>query len=160
MSAKGVYVSQECHVVHLIPPQSASSTITTGNFSMANWRHASIIILIGADGTPPTITLDSSDDGSPQNTTALPFNLHKCETAYNAAGGDVLGARVAETNAGFTPAATANIFYVIEIDSEDLPQGQPYLHLVVTSPTSTLISAAVVLSGGRYAQESSDSVLG
>ena len=159
MGAKGIYVAQECHVVNLIPPASYSSTKTSGVFNMKGWRHATIILQQGSAGSPPTVTLDSSDNGSPEGTTAIPFNLHKCETAYSAANGDVLGARVAESNAGFTPAATNNIFYVIDLDADTLPAGQDYVKLIATSPTSCFLSAAVILSGGRFEHDQSETVL-
>jgi hypothetical protein len=158
MSAKGIYVAQECHVVNLLPPASYSSTKTSGKFNMKGWRHATIILQQGAQTTPPTVTLNSSDNGSPENTTAIPFNLHKCETAYNATNGDVLGARVAETDAGFATAATANVFYVIELDADTLPAGQDFVELVLTSP-NIYASAVVVLSAGRYEHDQSETVL-
>src|SRR5579859_7185534 len=152
MGAKGIYVAQEAHVVNLIPPASYSSTKTTGVFNMKGWRHASIILQVGSAGTTPVVTLDSSDNGSPENTTALAFNLHKCEVSAGSANSDVLGPRTAVAAAGFTPAATNNEFYVIEIDAE-------YLPLVATSPTSCFLSAAAVLSGGRYEHDQSETVL-
>lgn len=159
MGAKGIYVAQECHVVNLIPPASYSATKTSGVFNMKGWRHATIILQQGVAGTPPTVTLDSSDNGSPENTTAIPFNLHKCETAYNASNGDVLGARNAVSNAGFSPVATNNILYVIELDAETLPAGQDYVKLIATSPTGCSLSAVVVLSAGRYEHDQSETVL-
>jgi hypothetical protein len=159
MSAKGYYLSQEAHVINLIPPVSLSATTTSRKFSLANWRHASILIQLGVTGTTPTITLNASDNGSPETLTALPFNLHKCETDYLAANADVLGARVATAAAGFQPAGTDNIFYVIELDADTLPQGSPYVEVVLTSPTTCITSVAVVLSGGRYEHESSESVV-
>ena len=160
MSAKGFYAAQEGHLINLIPPVSLNATTTSRKFNMGLWRHASILIQLGASGTPPAVTLNSSDNGSPENTTALPFNLHKCETAYDQANADVLGARIAQSNAGFTPiSSTRNIFYVIELDADTLPQGQNYVEVVLTSPTNQLIAVSVLLSGGRFAQESSDSVV-
>ena|ERR1700690_842546 len=159
MSAKGIYVAQECHVVNLIPPVSLNATTTSNKFNMKNWRHASIILQIGVDGGAPVVTLKSSDNGSPENTTAIPFNLHKGEIAYNATNGDVLGARVAALAAGFTPAATNNIFEVIELDADTLPAGQDFVEVVLTSPTTCLTSVAVILSGGRYEHDQSETVL-
>jgi len=160
MSVKGVYVAQECHVVNLIPPVSLNATTTTTQFSMKGWRHATIVLQIGVSGTAPSVTLNTSDNGSPANTTTgIPFNLHKCETAYNATGGDVLGPRVAESASGFTVSATDNIFYVIELDSDTLPQGQDFVDLVLTSPGTCLTAASVILSGGRFEHDQSESVL-
>ena len=159
MGAKGIYVSQECHVVNLIPPVSLAATATSNKFNMKGWRHATIILQLGVHGASPVVTLNSSDNGSPENTTAIPFNLHKGETAYNATNGDVLGARLAETSAGFTPAATSNIFEVIELDAETLPEGQDFVEVVLTSPTTCLISVVVILSAGRYEHDQSETVL-
>jgi hypothetical protein len=159
MGALGIYASQECHLVNLIPPASYSSTQTSQAVNLKNWRHASIILLVGVAGTPPAITLESSNDGSPESTTPIPFNMHSCETAYNAPNGDVLSGRNAETSAGFTPAATNNTFFVIELDADTLPEGQNYFRLLATSPTGCFLSAAVLLSGGRYEHDQSETVL-
>jgi hypothetical protein len=159
MTAKGIYHAQECHVVNLIPPVSLSATTTSNKFNMKNWRHATIVLQLGVVGAEPVVTLKSSDNASPENTTAIPFNLHKGETAYNAANGDVLGARVAALAAGFTPASTNNIFEVIELDSDTLPAGQDFVELVLTSPTTCLVSALVILSGGRFDHDQSETVL-
>jgi hypothetical protein len=127
---------------------------------MKGWRHASIILQFGVTGTPPGVTLNTSDNGSPANTTSgIPFNLHKCETAYLSTGGDVLGPRVAESASGFTASATDNIFYVIELDADTLPAGQDYVDVVLTSPTTCLTSAVVVLSAGRFEHDQSETVL-
>lgn len=160
MSGLNVYVPQDCHVAQLIPPASYSSTQTSVKLSLGKWRHASILLLMGSAGTPPVVTLLSSDDGSPENTTALAFNLHKQENGYNAANGDVYGARVATAAAGFTPVSTNNILYSIEIDANQLPAGQPYIKLVLTSPTSCLLAAVAVLSAGRDVADQSATVLG
>jgi hypothetical protein len=157
MGAKGIYVAQECHVVNLIPPVSLNATTTSNLFLMAGWRHATIILQIGVAGAPPVVTLNSSDNNG--HTTPIPFNLHKGETAYNAHNGDVLSGRNAETSAGFTPAATNDIFEVIELDADTLPAGQDYVEVVLTSPTTCLTSVAVVLSGGRFEHDQSETVL-
>jgi hypothetical protein len=159
MGALGTYVSQECHVVNLIPPASYSSTQTSQAVNMKGWRHASIILQVGSAGTPPAVTLESSNDESPESTTPIPFNMHSCETAYNASNGDVLSGRNAETDEGFTPVSTNNTFYVIELDADTLPEGQNYFRLLLTSPTSCFLSAAVILSGGRYEHDQSETVL-
>lgn len=164
MSAKGFYVAQEGHVVHLVPPVNVAGGKTSGVFNMANWRHATILLLLGVQSAAlKTIQLESSDNGSPENVTPIPFNLHKCETAYNAANGDVLAAKSATAAAGFAPAATSNIMYAIEVDADTLPAGQNYVKLLLTdnSPAaaSVLLAAVVVLSGGRFVHEASETVL-
>lgn len=163
MGARGIYVAQETHVVNLIPPASYSATKTSGVINMKGWEHLSIILQVGSAGTPPTVTLQQSDNGSPANTTALPFNLHKCEVSAGSANSDVLSGRNAETSAGFAPAATNNEFYVLEFDASVLgvnyADEENYVQLVLTSPTSCFISAVAILSAGRYVHDQSETVL-
>lgn len=163
MGARGIYHAQETHLVNLIPPASQGSTKASGVFNMKNYEHASIIIQMGAAGTPPTITLEQSDNGSPANTTAVPFDLFECEVSAGSPLSDVLSARIPTTAAGFTPPATNNTFYVIEIDADTLgvnyADNEGYLELVLTSPTSCFMSAVAILSGGRYTNDQSDTVL-
>ena len=164
MGARGIYVAQETHVVNLIPPVNVAGGLTSKVFNMKNWEHASILIQLGVQSAAlKTISLQSSDNGSPANTTPIPFNLHKCETAYSAANGDVLGPRVAVPNTGFTPSGTSGIMYVIELDASTLPAGQDYVQVVLTdnSPaaSSVLASLQVILSGGRFEHDQSETVL-
>ena len=164
MGARGIYLSQECHLVNLVPPVSVAGGKTSGVFNMKNHAHASIILQFGVTSAAlKSVQVYSSDNGSPASTTAIPFNLHACETAYDAADGDVLGARQAIAATGFAPSDTDNIFYVVEVDADTLPAGENYVELVLTdeSPaaSSVLASAVVVLSGARYAEDQSDTVL-
>jgi hypothetical protein len=164
MGARGIYHAQETHIVNLIPPVSVAGGKTTGVFNMKNWEHASIVLQFGVQSAAlKSIQLQSSDNGSPANTTAIPFDLFKCETGYTAANGDVLEAKVSAVADGFTEASANNIFYVIEMDSATLPAGQDYVQVVITdnSPaaSSVLASAVVILSGGRFVHDQSETVL-
>lgn len=165
MGVRGIYHAQETHFVNILRPINVAGGKTTAVFNMKNYEHASILLQIGAQSSPDisSIQVLSSDNGSPENTTAIPFDLFKCETAAGSANGDVLGARVAALAAGFAPSATADIFYVIEIDADTLPAGQDYLKLKITdgSPASSsvLVSAVAILSGGRFVHDQSETVL-
>jgi hypothetical protein len=65
----------------------------------------------------------------------------------------VLGARTAVAAAGYTPTANDGVFYVIEIDGNELPDGSPYVQLSLTNGTNSVIGSAVaILSGARYAE--------
>lgn len=164
MSAKAIYVAQECHVVNLVPPVNVAGGLTSAGFSMKNWRHASIVVQLSLQSAAlQSIQLESSDNGSPENTTPIPFNLHKCETLSGKTNSDVLSDRIAVPAAGFAPSGANDIFYVLELDADTLPASQNYVKLVFAdnSPAASEVvaSAFVILSGGRYEHDHSETVL-
>jgi hypothetical protein len=153
----GFYVAQAGHVVPLIAPVDITGGKTSPAFSMAKYAHASIILLIGVSAAAEgAVTLNACTDAAGSNPVAIPFNVFKGEVANS----DVLGPKVAVTAAGFTPPATDGIFYVLEVDAQQLPQGSPYLQLAAADTTNSVIAAAVaILSGPRQASDQSATVL-
>lgn len=153
----GQYLAQSGHIAPLVYPIDETGGKTATPFSMAKYAHATIIIMIGVSAAAPgAITLSACSDVGGDGATAIAFNVFKGETTNS----DVLGARTAVTSAGFTPPATDKIFYVIELDAQQLPQGLPYVQLVEADATNSVIDAAVViLTGSRQAADQSPTVL-
>jgi len=130
---------------------------------MAGAAHASIILQLGASAAAPTgVTVQAGTataavGAAVAGAAAIPFDLFKQETA--GAANDVLGARTAVAAAGFAPSANDGIFYVIEIDGDSLPAGSDYVQLNIANGVNSVIASAVaILSGLRYAGESSATV--
>ncbi len=153
----GFYSAQAGHWVPLIGPVDETGGKTSAAFSLGMYAHASILVVIGVSAAAPgAVTLNACSNAAGAGATLIPFNVFKCEAANS----DVLGAKVACTTAGFTPPATDNIFYIIEIDAQQLPQGLPYLQLVEADTTNSVINAAfALLSGPRQASDQSATVL-
>ena len=150
---KGFVVSEMGHVVQALAPVDITGGKTGQAFSMKNYKHASILVLIGASAAAFTkIIVNACTDAAGDNPTALPFEIYTQETAA----GDVLSARTDVAAAGYTPSANDGIFYVIEIDSAELPQGSPYVQVQLTNGVNSVIAAVVaVLSGARYEEAQS-----
>jgi len=176
---QGFNISEAGHVVNLLPPASitgGTGTISPG-FSMKNYKHASIIIALGAEATQlsgnllvqllPTATGTGVD---------IPFNYY-FQSAGGAGGDDVLSTINNAPAAGFTMSASnapANGLIVIEIDVNELEStlgalagtvlagslGQNnYVSLVIPSAAAAnFASVIVVLSGARYEEGQSPSV--
>ena len=160
MSAKGFYLAQEGHVVPLFLPGSTAGGKTSAAFSLACWAHASIILMLGATtGTQPgDITLNACSDATGANPVAIPFDIFACETSNT----DVMGVRMPMTAAGYVPVPNSNIFYVIEFDASKMAVlGKSYLQLSLANAggNALLASAVAILSAGRFAGESSATVL-
>ena len=153
MAAKGINISEECHIVNAVAPIDINGAGASSDvFSMEGYSHASIIVTLGVTGAATTLTLEECDDFTPTNATAIAFNYYAEATA----GGDTLGALTAATSAGIACGTTDGIIYVIEIDASELTDGYPCLQVELSDPSAaTLASVVAILSGARYATESS-----
>jgi hypothetical protein len=164
MSRVGLVVAEAGHVVNLIPPVDITGGKVSQAFSMKNYAHATIILQIGVSAAAFTkIFVDSATATAAVGTPAagaahMNFSIYTQETA--GADKDVLSARTAVVAAtGYTPAATDGIFYVIEIDGSELPDGSPWVQLNLTNGANSVIASAVaILSGARYAETQSPTV--
>jgi hypothetical protein len=174
----GFNIAESAHVAVLLPPQNvtgdSSGTPINPAFSMKNYKHATILIVFGAEATQDATTLllylcTSAAGGSP---IAIPFNYY-----YQAAGGagnDVLTSAIANAPAtGLVLAAgnaPANGLIVIEIDANELEAATPaplagslgvdsYIGVGFGAPAAAdFATVLVVLSGARYANTASPTV--
>jgi hypothetical protein len=61
---------------------------------------------------------------------------------------------------GMIPTATANTMYVIELESAQLIQGHVGFRVCQANPTgASIMSGIAILSGSRYAQDQSRTVI-
>lgn len=153
---KGIVTAEQEHIVNILPPVDITGGKVSQAFSMAKHGHATIILQIGVSAAAPTkIFVDQGTATAAVGTAIagaahIPFSIYTQETA--GADQDVLSARTAVTVAGYTPAATDGIFYVIELDASELTDGNPWVQLNVTNGVNSVIASAVaILSGERYA---------
>jgi hypothetical protein len=163
MSAKGFRVAESGHVVNALPPVDVTGGKTSQAVKMAIAGHVSFILQIGVSAaatgavTVQAGTATAAVGSDVAGAAAIAFRVYKQETA--GADHDVLDAGTDVTTAGFTPSAADGIFYVIEIDADQLPAGSPYVQLKIANGTNSVIASAVaVLSGLRLAGLSNPTV--
>lgn len=145
---KGIVLAEQGHIVNLIPPVDVTGGAAGDRFSMKNYGHATIILQVGVSAAAFTkIIVKECTAASGGTATAIAYRLAAEETDA----GDTLGAFEAVAAAGRTPAAADNIFYVIEIDAQELSDGYEWIEVSVTNGANSVIASAVaVLSGSRY----------
>jgi hypothetical protein len=151
MASKGINLAEECKVVPLLHP--VSGTATSDIINMKNYQHASIILVQGVAATATTVTVKGSDDNASTTTSAISFQYYSEATS----GIDLLGARTSAGTAGFSMTSGSNQYAVIEVDGSELPSGQSFLLVDMTSADS-LISAVAILSGGRFKHDQSETL--
>ena len=153
---KGMNLSECAHIVNLLPPVNTTGGVTSVYFNMANYAHASIIVQIGVSAAAPTaVTVNAATSAAATTTAVIPFAYYSCSTTATS---DTLGVRTAATTTGFTPGAVDNIYYTIEIDSDELlAAGNGYNYIGVTQGNTTnscIESMVAILTGPRFAQGS------
>ena len=153
--SKGFVVAEQGHIVTLFDPQDVSAAATSDTFTMKNWGHASLILQFGA-GSGCTITLGECTSFAGSDRTAVTDFRYAVEGTH---AGDVLDAALAEASA-VTIAAGTGCTALIEIDADQLTDGYPYLQVNVSDPgTSKLASGVAILSGGRYQEDITATVI-
>jgi len=144
------------HIVNMVPPTSTPAGLEQP-VSMKDWDHATIIIQVdnatGVSGTAVTLTQGTAvgTTGAMTDDKSLEFDwVYVCA---DTAAGDTL-TKTAVTSDTFTTSTTSNknLLYVIEIEAADLDVENSFdcLRVDLTDPTSAVVSAACILSRGRY----------
>ena len=165
MSARGINLTQDCHPVDLIKPQSASAALASTRFSMKMYSHASIVIRFGAAGGPTgaiTVSVFTAFTGG--SGVSIPFKYAIQNSA--SAPFDVFNEWVQATSAGYTPSAdAADETIVIELEADELSaagNGGSYVELDIAAgslgSSAQTLDAFGVLSGGRFTADMSASV--
>lgn len=141
-------IAEYDHVVNILPPQAQTTAVTSDVFSMKDASHVTIIVQAGStDADAGNITVLECDDFTPSNSTAIAFKYAAEETDS----GDTPDALTWATTAGIDVSANDNIFYIIEIDADELTEGYNNLQLAWSIPGgSQVVSAVAVLSGLCY----------
>ena len=157
--AHGVNIAEECHVTTVRFPIDVD-TLAGAAFRIVNthlYGHATFILTLGVTGAATTITLAEDANAVAGGGTPIDFAYYVEDTAL----GDVLSARTfTAAAAGFATSGNDNITYVIEVDCNQMTDGFHYLELRQTDPAAaTFCSCVCILSGARYGQPESPSVL-
>lgn len=149
-------LAETAHFVNALPPVDINGGKTSDVFSMKGHKHATLVIQLGVTGAATTLTVEACDDFTPSNFTAIPFAIYKEETAL----GDTLGPRTAVAAAGVALSTNDGVFYVVEVDADELPADRPNLRAVLSNPgVATFGSVLAILSGARYGGDQSPTVI-
>ena len=154
MGANGIVLAEEGHFVTLIAANDQGAATSSEVFSMENWSHATILCVKGG-GSAVTVTLENCTAFSGAGHATMDFSYY----AENTASGDTLGARTAATTAGVALSTNTGTMLIIEVDADELPDGSPFLRVKHDTVANSDISITAILSGGRYQQGITSTVI-
>lgn len=147
-------LTEQGHILQLLPPQTLSAAASSATFTMKSWDHASILCFGGA-GSGLTVRLFEATGAGGTGATAIGFRY----AAGAVVDSDVCAALAAAGSAGVAM-GTSNTFVVIELDGAELSDGSPWVHIQTSDPgTSRLFAASCVLSSGRFQEDVTATVL-
>jgi len=154
---KGFVIAEAGHVVQALAPVDINGGIATSDvWSMEEYAHATIIVMLGVTGAASTVTVEQCDDFVPTTHPAIAFAHYDEATAA----GDTLGARTAAAVGGFATGLADGIFYVIEVDASELAAGYPNMRVSMSDPgVQTFAAILVILSGSRYGEVESPTAI-
>ena len=154
---RGYNIVERGHIVHILPAIDISGGKSCDIFSMAKYSQAQILISIGVSAAAFTsIVVNECTALAGTNRTAIAFDYYAEETAA----GDTLAARAAATSSGITPNAADTIMYILDIDAAQLTPTYHFVEVVLANGTNSVIASAMaVLSGARYAEDASPTVI-
>lgn len=150
---KGISLSQQYKVVPLFYPASGDGSCDI--FSMADYSHASIIVLQGTASSAATITVKRCTTAAGGTTSAIAFKYAEETTS----GFDILGSLTSTGVTGTTISTGNKQFKVIEIDASQLSSAAKYVQVAFASPTKSNLAVVAVLSGSRFAEDAQRTAL-
>jgi len=150
---KGISLSQQYKVVPLFYPASGDGSCDI--FSMADYSHASIIVLQGTATSASTITVKRCTTAAGGTTSAIEFNYAEETTS----GYDILGSLTAATSAGVSLSTGNKQFKVIEVDASQLSSAAKYVQVAFATPSKSNLAVVAVLSGSRFAEDAQRTAL-
>ena len=159
MAAKGFNIVEEgkiCTCYYPVDIDGLGGEESVHIILMENYTHATIIYSIGVNPLAAgVITIASCDDTVPTTMTEIMFRYYRYNTSQLLANCDVHGALTWTTTAaaGLIPtAAGVPIIYVIELDAEELVEGDIGFRMCIADPAAASVGSAIaILSGARYA---------
>lgn len=145
---KGMVLANEGHYVNVIPPIDVTGGVAGDRFTMKNHQHATIYVNVGVSAAAFTaIVVKECDAATGGTATAIPFTYYTQETAA----GDVISGKLSALAAGVTPSANDDIFYVIELDAQELTENFHWVEVELTNGANSVIASVnAVLTGARY----------
>lgn len=152
MTASGVLLSEQIHVVQALAPDADvfAGTVNSDFINIEDYGSIMFVVNIGVGATgTTTLTVTTSDDASGTTTADIAFKYRRVSDTTSS---DVPGGFTDATSSGFTTTAGSNQIYLIEVPNGSFDPDKPFIRVngveVVDSPIDGSILA--ILGAPRY----------
>lgn len=140
----------EPQVLYLAEPADHQSAgVTLDSVHMGRFHKLKVIILLGAVTGDNPIVLCYAGATAGATTTEIAFRWRKSGADAGSSGSDILGARTVQAvdGTGLALGTAANAdhrMWEIEIDSDDMPDGKPFLTIFLDDGSASVLLAAAI----------------
>lgn len=153
-----MFNSEDVSVVYVWKSADNAAGVTGDSINMGK---ASKVVYVLAHGalTGDAVLTAKSGASAGTETTAETFRYRLADGDQAAASADLFGDWTTSSSLTLTAATYDNKTLIVEVDNDQLTDGQPWLTLSASSAASAYNSSAVALVSGRYQAHDSISVL-
>jgi len=157
--------SEENLIIPLCAPNTdAASGLELDSFTMAKYKHATVVILFVSTLSGSSVMTVESGATDSADTSDVTFHYRLASAAIGSANCDVLAADATASSLTLTAATYQNKMLVLEFDSDELASSgettYPWVAVDFSNAATTInVSAIAILSQPRYAEAVLDTAL-
>ncbi len=144
-------LSETNGIVYAIKPgDHQSAGIDSDSFIMRDFRKATFVIQFAALTGDALLTVNSGASAGTK-TTAETFHTRLADAVQGSATADTFGDRTSSASLTLTAATYQNKTLLVEIETDNITQDQPWITLNLSSAASALNASAIaILEEARY----------
>lgn len=149
--------TDELHVMMLNAPSTGGAANTTTEtckpINMGRYQSAMFLVGLGTNGvTTSNFYMMEASTATAAGHYLATWNYRTSSTATAYATANALGDRTAGASTALVLNSTAETFYVVEVKSDDLTEGYPFVYPSVSSAAATRNATVFAVLKPRYAQ--------
>jgi hypothetical protein len=143
-------LSEQAGIVHVLEPADYQAGVDGDSFSLAKYRRTAIIFSFGAiTGDAVLKVYTGASNGT--KTTAETFKYRLADADYNVAASDGYGDVTSSAALTLTAATYDHKILVVEFDSDQFTDSQPWVTVELSAAASALTLAVIaILQEPRY----------
>lgn len=146
-------LAQATKIVPILEPQDHQAGVDGDSVNTAVYNHVAFILLFG-ELTGDTILTINSGATAGAKTTAETFRYRATSTDLKNAGGDTLGTEATSAALTLIAATYEDRMLVVELDADELTEGQPWVTLTLSAAASELfVSITAVMMQASYLKD-------
>ena len=143
-------ISENHGIVYVLKPGDHQAGVAGDSINMGKYRHATFILQFATLTGDAVLTVKSGASAGTE-TTAETFHYRNADADQGGDGADQYGAWADSSSLTLTAATYGDRTLILEIDSAELTDGQPWITLAFSAAADALNASVVaILSEPRY----------